>query len=374
MANQVENPFENEKPKIVHLKKSESHYEYCRMQMHEIEHTHRRTFFANFAICIIVCILAVFRVYVGGFGILSKPYAVLGNSEKVSRFVESGAFLAGGIFQIMIGMVVILLGYLAWANFHSLNIILETWYVVVGVSGIFKGDYITGIIGAVGAVFYFFSLRAMGREQSLSEMDGYPDFQEKFDLSKSDIVIQTLLAHKGEHRTKSTLFTTDYSLRRKKKKKNGAEDAPEADPGKELAEMLQKRLDEKRTDEANAQSKQEKPDDAQEKLTETEAEAPEQQPEEAATAAEPEAVPETEKAAPEAEVSEAADAKAEADAILAEAEAKAKAILAEAVAKAQALEQKPQAQPEAAPARKQSGTNQSGGGNPQHRKKKKKPQ
>lgn len=361
MANQVENPFENEQPKIVHLQKSESHYEYCRMQMHEIEHTHRRTFIANFAICIIVCILAVFRVYIGGFGILSKPYMELGNSDQVSKFVESGAFLAGGIFQIMIGMVIIVLGYLAWANFHSLNIILETWYAVVGVSGIIKGDYITGIIGAVGAVFYFFSLRAMGREQSLSEMDGYPDFQEKFDLSKSDIVIQTLLAHKGERRTKSTLFTTDYSLRRKKKKKNGAEDAPDADPGKELAEILQKHLDEKRSGGP----------DTQERDAAVTAEAA---PESEAALSPAEAAP-AEPAEPEAENAPAApadaqEAKAEADAILAEAEAKAKAILAEALEKAQALEKTPvQSAPEAKPAAPQN----SGSGNPQRKKKKKKP-
>ena len=306
MAARIENPFENEQPKIVHLEKSESHYEYCRMQMHEIEHTHRRTFIANFAICIIVCILAVFHYYVGGFGILSKQYAVAGNSERLSRIAQGGAFLAGGIFQILFGMIIIVLGYLAWANFHSLNIILETWYVVIGVFGIFKGDYISGIIGAVGAVFYFFSLRAMGREQSLSEMDGYPDFQEKFDISQSDIVIQTLLAHKGEHRTKSTLFTTDYSLRRKKKKKNDLTQEEPADAGKALAEELQKRLDEKRR-------------------AEQPAEAP----------AETEPAAELTSAEPEAET--ASEPQKEADAILAEAQAKAQQILAEAEAKARAL-------------------------------------
>jgi len=250
MANQTVNPFEEEKPQIVHLEKSESHYEYCRMQMHEIEHVHRRTFVANFAVCIVVCILAVFRVYVGGFGILSGSHAAIDNFDNVSKFVQGGAFLADGIFQIIFGVVIIILGYLAWANFHSLNIILETWYAVVSLYGVFKGDYITAVLGAVGVVFYFFSLRAMGREQELSEMDGYPDFQEKFDISKSDIVIQTLLAHKGERRTKSTLFTTDYSLRRKKKKVT-AEKETTSDAGTALAEELKKRLDEKQNLELN---------------------------------------------------------------------------------------------------------------------------
>ena len=40
------NPFNEEAPKIVHFEKDESHYEYCRMQMHDIERVHRRTFIA----------------------------------------------------------------------------------------------------------------------------------------------------------------------------------------------------------------------------------------------------------------------------------------------------------------------------------------
>ncbi|MBR3267403.1 MAG: hypothetical protein IKI58_01540 [Oscillospiraceae bacterium] len=242
MENQVRNPFEDEKPKIVHFEKNESHYEYCRMQMHDIEQVYRRTFVANFAICIVVCFLAVFRVYVRGFGVLSRQFAGVQSNNKIA---EGGAFLAGGIFQIFIGMIIIVLGYLAWANFHSLNIILETWYLVIAAAGIWKLDYISALVGAVGAVFYFFSLREMGHEQTLSEMEGYPDFQEKFDISKSDIIVQTLLAHKGEHRTKSTLFTTDYSLRRKRRR---VTDEVPADSGKSdaLAEELQKHLNEVR--------------------------------------------------------------------------------------------------------------------------------
>lgn len=242
MANQVQNPFADEKPQIVHFEKNESHYEYCRMQMHEIERTQRRTFIAHLALCVFVCFLSIFKKYIAGFDLLSRPYAEVD---------APGAVLAGGIFQIVIAMILIVLGYLAWANFHSLNIILETWYVIVTIVGIFRLDYLSALIGIVGAVFYFFSLREMGREQSLSEMEGYPDFHETFDISKSDIVIQTLLAHQGEKRTKSTLFTTDYSLRRMKKKKHsefGAAMPNDSDPaestaGAALAEALQKGLD-----------------------------------------------------------------------------------------------------------------------------------
>lgn len=240
MANQVQNPFEDEKPQLVHFEKSESHYEYCRMQMHEIERAHRRTFMVHLALCVVVCFLSIFQKYIGGFDLLSRPYLEIDHP---------GAILAGGIFQIVIAMILIVLGYLAWANFHSLNIILEAWYAIVTVVGIFRLDYLTALVGIVGAVFYFFSIREMGREQTLSEMEGYPDFQETFDITKSDIVIQTLLAHQGERRTKSTLFTTDYSLRRMKKKKPSnfgtglPADSAESSAGAALAEALQKGLD-----------------------------------------------------------------------------------------------------------------------------------
>ena len=54
MAELKNNPFEEEQPKIVHLEKNDSHYEYCRMQMHDIEKVHRRTFICNLALCILV--------------------------------------------------------------------------------------------------------------------------------------------------------------------------------------------------------------------------------------------------------------------------------------------------------------------------------
>ena len=232
----VRNPFEDEKPKIVHLEKDQSHYEYCRMQMHDIDNIHKRTFFFNLGICILVCLLAVFHVYIGGFHVLKAPFADMHSAQAV---------LTNGIFQILISMVMMVLGYLAWANFRTLNIFMIGWYVVVTAIGIIRLDYMTAIVGAVGVVVYFLSLKAMSREAELAEMDGYPDFQEKFDISQSDIVIATLMAHKGEHRTKSTLFTTDYSLRRKKKRRSmlsGTELDTEGDAGEALAEELQKHL------------------------------------------------------------------------------------------------------------------------------------
>ena len=73
MATQNNNPFADEAVKLVHFEKDESHYEYCRMQMHDIERTHRRTFFCNLVICIVVCFLSIFRKYIGGFDMLSTP-------------------------------------------------------------------------------------------------------------------------------------------------------------------------------------------------------------------------------------------------------------------------------------------------------------
>ena len=358
MENQIRNPFEDEKPQIVHFEKNESHYEYCRMQMHDIEQTHRRTFVVNFALCIVVCFLAVFRKYVAGFGILSTQYA---NVQSDNKIAEGGACLAGGIFQILFGMIIIVLGYLAWANFHSLNIILETWYAAITVFGIIKGDYLSALVGIVGAVFYFFSLREMRHEQALSEMEGYPEFQEKFDISKSDIVIQTLLAHKGEQRTKSTLFTTDYSLRRKKKKTSfAAEEPAEADKGKELAAELQKRLDEVK-DARQARTA----------IASLDAVAADQKRRKETKPAQEAAPAEADKPAeiPAAESKPQQDAKAEAEAILAEAEAKAKALLAEAAMRANALTQDSGVQQEAPKKTAESAETRSA--NPQKKRRKK---
>ena len=204
--------------------------------MHEINRIHKRTFFCNMGLCMLVCLLAVFQQYIAGFDLLSKPLA---------GFDDPGAILAGGIFQIIFAMIIILLGYLAWANFHTLNILLTAWYFIVAVIGIARGDYLSAVVGAVGIVFYYFSIRAMQHEESLSQMDGYPEFQEKFDIDKSDIVIETLLAHKGERLTKSTLFTTDYSLRRKKKKHSADPEQAEGTHASEaLAEELKKHIGE----------------------------------------------------------------------------------------------------------------------------------
>ncbi|MCQ2408586.1 MAG: hypothetical protein MJ065_08715 [Oscillospiraceae bacterium] len=383
MAIQNTDPFSDEAVKLVHFEKDESHYEYCRMQMHDIERTHRRTFFCNLVICIIVCFLSVFRKYIGGFDILSTPLGL--NDVRAA-----GAVLAGGIFVILIAMLIIVLGYLAWANYHTLNLILEAWYVIVTVIGISRLDYLTAIIGIIGAVFYFFSIRAMSHEQSLSEMEGYPDFQEKFDISKSDIMIQTLLAHQGEHRTKSTLFTTDYSLRKKKKKQgyfkhgssvNGDAEAEKNDAGAELAQILQKQLSEakdaKQTRtaiaslDAEAAARQREKDGVTlkdiaefEKLPASAA---------AETAAKPSGLTE---AAEDAAAKILADAEARARAILAEAEEKAKAMAAEPKS---AAETKPAADTASAkPSKEEKMTAenrqpaQRGKGNPQNRRRKKK--
>lgn len=357
------NPFADEKPQLVHFEKDDSHYEYCRMQMHEIEHVLRRTFICNLALCILVCFFGIFQKYIAGFDLLSAPL-------KLEGVQEMSAILVGGIFQIIIAMVIIVLGYFAWANFHTLNIILEAWYAIVTVIGIVRLDYLSAIIGIVGAVFYFFAIREMRKEQVLSEMEGYPDFPEKFDISKSDIVIQTLLAHQGEKRTKSTLFTTDYSLRKKKKgtvyHKNGsslnntAEKKEEGDAGAELVQILKQQLsdvkDARQTRTAiasleavAAEQKREKEGislkdmaDLMDEAAPEAAEAAEAKaPERTGTAAEPQ---------PEHIHPERADAEAAAAAILAEAEEKAKAILAEAEKKAKSLAQQADAAPENAPA------------------------
>lgn len=369
------NPFEEEKPKIVHLEKSDSHYEYCRMQMHDIDKVHRRTFFCNLVLCIIVCFFSIFKKYIAMFDLLSRPYLTLDKPE---------AILTGGIFQILFGMAIIVLGYLAWANYRTLNIILGAWYAMVTLIGVFRLDYLSALIGVVGVVFYYFSIRELRREQALAQMEGYPEFHEKFDISKSDIVIQTLLAHQGERRTKSTLFTTDYSLRRKKKKKTefGYTEPEEKDKAEEagnaLVESLQKHLNEARSTEkpaaeTNAKTASAEPETVSAEPEQTPAEAVSETAEAAESAMtdiieEATAPAEPEKPAPaesraETVAPERADAEAAAAAILAEAEARTQKILAEAEAKAKALTE---GQPAKKEPQKQGGQNP----NPNRRKKK----
>ena len=310
------NPFEDEKPQIVHLEKDQSHYEFCRMQMHDIEHVHRRTFFCNLGLCIFVCLLAVFHVYIGGFDLMS------GHGIDTSR---AATVITVGIFQIVAAMIIIALGYLAWANYRILNIILEMWYVVVTIIGIVRMDYMTGLVGAVGIVFYYFSIRELRKEESLAQMEGYPEFHEKLDISNTDYVVATLLAHKGEHlvkkKRKSTLFSTDTSLRRSKKRNEPETDGHDA--GAELAAELQKRISEVRNPETNAGAAQKA-----ETVTEPKTEAAAAPKVEAAAEQNTEAQADPEEKGPFTD----------ADAIMAEAEARAKEILAEAVLKAQAAQ------------------------------------
>ena len=218
-----QNPFDDAAPKIVHFEKNESHYEYCRMQMHEIEREHRRTFIADLAIGIFVSFLSIFGIYIKGFSLLSMQFVGVENMTMMSSRIGAG------IFQIVISMFIIILGYFAWANFHSLNIILITWYGLISLTGIFGGDYLSAIVGAVGFCFYFFAIQAMRREGALSQMEGYPEFHEKFDINKSDYVVQTLLAHRGERRERPSFFTGKTSLRKKKKKIYDEEDAMRAE-------------------------------------------------------------------------------------------------------------------------------------------------
>ena len=340
--NKPTNPFEDEKPQIVHLEKDQSHYEYCRMQMHDIEHVHRRTFFCNLALCVLVCMLSIFRVYIGGFDLLSGGY----NGDT-----GPSTILVFGIFQILTAILIIIIGYLAWANFRRLNYILLMWYVLVLIIGIGRLDYITALIGVVGAAFYFLSVREVGRENVLSEMEGYPEFHEKFDISKTDFVVETLLAHTGDKKKKSSLFTTDYSLRKLKKKKDSDPDAekePENDAAQELAADLKKHIAEARSRKETALTGSEEKNAEAAEITSNTMEELTEEP----AAAEPEfadaAPAETAEKAPAQDDAET-DAENSAEAILAEAEAKAKAIIAEAVAKAEAVKAGNAEQP--APAR-----------------------
>ncbi len=225
------NPFAEEQANIVHLEKNQSHYEYCRMQMHDIEAAYRRTFIGNTALCIFIALLSVFQIYIQIFGALSMPFVGMEGP---------GAMLGGGIFQIIFALIIATLGYFAWANAHTLNVILTVFYGVVAFLGVIKLDYWSAILGVVGLWLYIYSMGSMQKEGALSEMEGYPDFRDKFDISTSDIVVQTLMAHRGEH--KKYTKTTPRSLR--KRRKNTTEE-PSGAAAAELAEQIAESLKQK---------------------------------------------------------------------------------------------------------------------------------
>lgn len=220
------NPFAQEQAKIVHLEKNCSHYEYCRMQMHDIEAAYRRTFIGNTVLCIFIALLSVFQIYIQIFGALSMPFVGMEGP---------GAMLGGGIFQIIFALIIAALGYLAWANVHTLNVILTVFYGVVALMGVIKLDYCSAILGVVGLWLYIYSMGSMQKEGALAEMEGYPDFRDRFDISTSDIVVQTLMAHRGEH--KKYAKSTPRSLRKRKKQMT---DAPTEDAAAQLAEQIAK--------------------------------------------------------------------------------------------------------------------------------------
>ncbi len=223
--------WQEEQPKIVHLEKNQSHYEYCRMQMHDIQKAYRLTFIGNTALCIFISLLAVFQVYIQIFGFFSMPFADMEGP---------GAVLGGGILQIVFALVILVLGYLAWANVHTLNVILTVFYGVVAFMGIIRLDYWSAILGVIGLWLYIYSMRSMQKEGALSELEGYPEFRDRFDISTSDIVVQTLMAHRGERRSGGR-FNNNRSLRKRRKQT----EEPAGDSAAALAEQIAESLKQK---------------------------------------------------------------------------------------------------------------------------------
>lgn len=223
--------WQEEQPKIVHLEKNCSHYEYCRMQMHDIQAAYRRTFVGNTALCIFISLLAVFQVYIQIFGFFSMPFAAMEGP---------GAVLGGGILQIVFALVILVLGYLAWANVHTLNVILTVFYGVVTFMGIIRLDYWSAILGVIGLWLYIYSMRSMQKEGALAELEGYPEFRDHFDISTSDIVVQTLMAHRGERRSGGR-FNNNRSLRKRRKQT----EEPAGDSAAALAEQITESLKQK---------------------------------------------------------------------------------------------------------------------------------
>ncbi|WP_281527432.1 hypothetical protein [Ruminococcus champanellensis] len=166
-----------ERVKHTKLEKDYSYFDSCRETMAEIEKTNRSAFFYTCFACFIIAFTAMFKQR---FQIFSSLGYALGEPDSFA------VIFCGGAMQIFLAILVVIVGYLAWANFHKLNIALFALYAAMCLLGVYHVDLPSLGLGLLGAAMYIRAMLTLPEEERLSKLEGYPYFNERLELSKQD--------------------------------------------------------------------------------------------------------------------------------------------------------------------------------------------
>ena len=166
-----------ERVKHTKLEKDYSYFDSCRETMAEIEKTNRAAFFYTCFACFIIAFTAMFKQR---FQIFSSLGYALGEPDSFA------VIFCGGAMQIFLAILVVIVGYLAWANFHKLNIALFALYAAMCLLGVYHVDLPSMGLGLLGAAMYIRAMLTLPEEERLSKLEGYPYFNERLELSKQD--------------------------------------------------------------------------------------------------------------------------------------------------------------------------------------------
>lgn len=166
-----------ERVKHTKLEKDYSYFDSCREAMADIEKINRAAFYYTCLACFIIAFCAMFKQR---FQIFSSLGYAMGEPDSFA------VIFCGGIMQVFLALVVVVVGYLAWANFHKLNIALFALYAAMCLLGLYHMDIPSLGIGLLGTAMYIRAMLTLPEEERLSKLEGYPYFNERLELSRQD--------------------------------------------------------------------------------------------------------------------------------------------------------------------------------------------
>lgn len=213
------------------LKKDYSYFGHCKSLMRQIELDYRIAFFYTLFVSFIVCFTAMFK----------KRYQVF--SCFAYMFGEPDDFVAifcGGLSQILISLIVIIIGYMAWAHVRRCNLALFLFYTLMAVLGVIRADWPSALLGLGGVLFYLRALFSMVQDERICTLEGYPYFNERFELSKEDFVQKPWNPDPPDRDVAYMEALTRKSLRgEKEERKPNTPQVPQGEilPSKELPQL-----------------------------------------------------------------------------------------------------------------------------------------
>lgn len=159
------------------LEKDYSYFDSCKTLMKEIERDYRFAFFYTVFVAFVVCCGAPMKVRFQVFSCIGYGLGEPDNAVSI---------LAGGFGQIVLAFVAVLVGYFAWANFRRLNLLMFALYGTMSILALIHADVPSMILGIPGAAMYIRALFAVVQDERICKLEGYPYFNERFELSKQD--------------------------------------------------------------------------------------------------------------------------------------------------------------------------------------------